>query len=68
MKVFVTGVAGQLGHDAKNELNQRGHVVIGRTVVEKWGMRDCLTILRRTIIRLQRRREHYADYISRRVM
>ena len=25
MKVFVTGVAGQLGHDVMNELNKRGY-------------------------------------------
>ena len=35
MKVFVTGVAGQLGHDVINELNRRGHVAIGSDVVEK---------------------------------
>ena len=26
MRIFVTGVAGQLGHDVMNELNKRGHV------------------------------------------
>lgn len=35
MKVFVTGVAGQLGHDVMNELNRRGHVAIGSDVVQK---------------------------------
>ena len=29
MKVFVTGVAGQLGHDVMNELNKRGYEGIG---------------------------------------
>ena len=29
MKVFVTGVAGQLGHDVVNELCRRGHTAIG---------------------------------------
>ncbi len=29
MKVFVTGVAGQLGHDVVNELSKRGHNPIG---------------------------------------
>lgn len=29
MKVFVTGVAGQLGHDVMNELIRRGHTAIG---------------------------------------
>ncbi|ORU00982.1 dTDP-4-dehydrorhamnose reductase [Anaerovibrio sp. JC8] len=32
MKVFVTGVAGQLGHDVVNELNKRGHEAIGSDV------------------------------------
>ena len=29
MKVFVTGVAGQLGHDVVNELQRRGHEAVG---------------------------------------
>ena len=29
MKVLVTGVAGQLGHDVMNELHRRGHTGIG---------------------------------------
>lgn len=29
MKIFVTGVAGQLGHDVMNELASRGHIGIG---------------------------------------
>ena len=29
MKVFVTGVNGQLGHDVMNELAARGHEAIG---------------------------------------
>ena len=32
MKVFVTGVAGQLGHDVVNELVKRGHKAIGSDV------------------------------------
>jgi dTDP-4-dehydrorhamnose reductase len=33
MRVFVTGVAGQLGHDCVNELAQRGHEVVGSDVI-----------------------------------
>lgn len=33
MRVFVTGVAGQLGHDVVNELKKRSHVAIGSDVV-----------------------------------
>ena len=29
MKIFVTGVGGQLGHDVMNELASRGHECIG---------------------------------------
>ena len=32
MKVFVTGVAGQLGHDIMNELFRRGHAGIGSDI------------------------------------
>ena len=32
MKVFVTGVSGQLGHDVMNELAKRGHAGIGSDV------------------------------------
>ncbi|MGN1112226.1 MAG: dTDP-4-dehydrorhamnose reductase [Acutalibacteraceae bacterium] len=34
MKVFVTGVAGQLGYDVVNELIKRGHTAVGSDIVE----------------------------------
>lgn len=34
MKVLVTGVAGQLGHDVMNELHKRGHEGIGSDLAE----------------------------------
>lgn len=34
MKVFVTGVKGQLGHDVVNELTKRGHTAIGVDIEE----------------------------------
>ena len=34
MKVFVTGVAGQLGHDVMNELARRGHEAVGSDLAE----------------------------------
>ncbi|MDU3212242.1 dTDP-4-dehydrorhamnose reductase [Anaerococcus sp.] len=41
MKVFVTGVAGQLGHDVMNELYKRGHQAIGSDISEKYsGIND----------------------------
>lgn len=35
MKVFVTGVGGQLGHDVMNELMKRGHDAIGSDIQDK---------------------------------
>lgn len=41
MKVFVTGVGGQLGHDVMNELYKRGHLAIGSDISEKYsGIND----------------------------
>lgn len=41
MKVFVTGVGGQLGHDVVNELKRRGHVSIGSDIAEQYsGVKD----------------------------
>jgi dTDP-4-dehydrorhamnose reductase len=36
MKVFVTGVAGQLGHDVMNELNKRGYQGIGSDLASSY--------------------------------
>ncbi len=36
MKVFVTGVAGQLGHDIMNELLRRGHDAIGSDIAPQY--------------------------------
>ena len=41
MKVLVTGVAGQLGHDVVNELAKRGHEAVGTDLAEKYaGVQD----------------------------
>lgn len=41
MKILVTGVAGQLGHDVVNELVYRGHTAIGSDIAEKYsGIED----------------------------
>ena len=41
MTVFVTGVAGQLGHDVVNELVRRGHTAIGSDLAPQYsGMAD----------------------------
>ena len=36
MKVFVTGVCGQLGHDVMNELNRRGYEGIGTDIAPEY--------------------------------
>ena len=36
MKVFVTGVNGQLGHDVMNELHKRGHEGVGSDLAEAY--------------------------------
>lgn len=35
MKVFVTGVGGQLGYDVMSELKKRGHQAIGSDIIDK---------------------------------
>lgn len=41
MKVFVTGVAGQLGHDVMNELASRGYVGVGTDLAKSYnGIQD----------------------------
>ena len=41
MKVLVTGVGGQLGHDVMNELAKRGHNGIGSDMSESYsGIQD----------------------------
>lgn len=37
MKIFVTGVNGQLGHDVINELTKRGHIGIGSDITGAYG-------------------------------
>lgn len=53
MKVFVTGVAGQLGHDVMNELHKRGYQGIGSDLAEKYsGMDDGTAVCGMPYIRL----------------
>lgn len=47
MKVFVTGVGGQLGHDVVNELYARGHEGIGSDLAEQYrGIADGSAVVR----------------------
>ena len=40
MKIFVTGVAGQLGHDVMNELEKRGYEGVGSDIAENYSGAD----------------------------
>lgn len=45
MKVFVTGVGGQLGHDVMNELHRRGYDGIGTDITPEYaGIQDCSAV------------------------
>ncbi|MBP3729760.1 MAG: dTDP-4-dehydrorhamnose reductase [Lachnospiraceae bacterium] len=37
MRILVTGVNGQLGHDVINELDRRGHLAVGSDITEEYG-------------------------------
>ena len=40
MKVLVTGVAGQLGHDVMNELHKRGYEGVGSDIAPQYSGAD----------------------------
>ncbi len=53
MKVFVTGVGGQLGHDVMNELAKRGHEGVGSDIQSEYsGMPDSTAVCSMPYIRL----------------
>lgn len=53
MKIFVTGVCGQLGHDCVNELLSRGHEVIGSDIHEKYsGIEDDSPVTKAPYVKL----------------
>lgn len=53
MKIFVTGVSGQLGHDCVNELVKRGHDVLGSDITRSYaGLFDDSEVTRIPYIQL----------------
>lgn len=53
MKIFVTGVAGQLGHDVMNELYGRGHEGVGSDIAPEYkGIDDGTAVTRMPYVRL----------------
>ena len=48
MKVLVTGVAGQLGHDVMNELHKRGYEGVGSDIAPKYSGADDGTAVTKT--------------------
>lgn len=59
MKVFVTGVGGQLGHDVVNELLKRGHEAIGSDIAPAYsGIQDGTAVVTAPYIQLDITDEH----------
>lgn len=52
MKVFVTGVGGQLGHDCMRELISRGHEAVGSDVMEHCDIGDKLAFAKTMYVSL----------------
>lgn len=53
MKVFVTGVNGQLGHDVMNELAKRGHIGIGSDIAPEYaGVADDSAVTKMSYVSL----------------
>ena len=53
MKIFVTGVGGQLGHDVMNELAARGHEAVGSDIAPAYaGVQDGTSVTRAAYVQL----------------
>lgn len=53
MKIFVTGVGGQLGHDVMNELAKRGHAGVGSDIAPEYsGIQDGTAVCAMPYVRL----------------
>ena len=53
MKVFVTGVGGQLGHDVVNEIERRGHQSIGSDIAKHYaGVQDGSAVVNAPYVQL----------------
>ncbi len=53
MKVFVTGVGGQLGHDCVNELIKRGYDAVGSDIAESYsGIEDGSAVVKAPYVKL----------------
>ena len=65
MKVFVTGVAGQLGHDVMNELAKRGYEGIGTDLKETYsGVQDGSPVTTRPYVSLFLKKGEYYGFIN----
>ena len=53
MKIFVTGVGGQLGHDVVNDAIERGHEAVGSDIAEKYsGVQDDSSVVTAPYVQL----------------
>ena len=53
MRVFITGVGGQLGHDSVNEIIKRGYNVLGSDIQSIYlGIQDSSTVTKSPYVQL----------------
>lgn len=64
MKIFVTGVGGQLGHDVMNELNQRGYEGVGSDLAPEYsGIQDGSAVTRMPYVPMDITDKHSVEEI-----
>lgn len=69
MKVFVTGVGGQLGHDVMNQLHKRGHAGVGSDIAPVYsGIRDGSPVTAMPYVSLDITDEEAADRVLQEVL
>lgn len=68
MKIFVTGVAGQLGHDVMNELAKRGYTGVGSDIAPEYsGVDDNTAVVNMEYVQMDITDEKAVDEIITRV-
>ena len=64
MKVFVTGVAGQLGHDVMNELAKRDYEGIGSDIAPEYsGIADGSAVTRMPYVSLDITKQAFVEAV-----
>ena len=69
MKVLVTGVNGQLGHDVMNELDKRGYTGIGSDIADNYsGIQDNSAVTTMEYVKMDIADEAVVDEVISRLM